>query len=55
MTSFLHGLHEQLTALTVVLDVGRESTLVADVARVGAVLVLDHGLEGVVALNNERT
>mmetsp|Transcript_11880 Transcript_11880/g.49771 ORF Transcript_11880/g.49771 Transcript_11880/m.49771 type:complete len:561 (+) Transcript_11880:77-1759(+) len=48
--SLLDRLLEQLEALLVLLDVGREAALVADVARVLAVLGLDHGLQVVVHL-----
>lgn len=50
MPGILHGGHEELAPLTVVLDVGGKASLVADVARVRAVLVLDHRLKRVVAL-----
>ena len=49
-----HGLHEQLAPLAVVLDVRRETPLVSDVAGVSAVLVLDHGLQRVVALKTKQ-
>ena len=49
-----HGLHEQLAPLAVVLDVRSETPLVPHVAGVGAVLVLDHGLERVVALRRKK-
>lgn len=50
----LHGGHEQLAPLAVVLDVGREPSLISHVAGVGAVLGLDHGLEGVVHLTKRQ-
>mmetsp|Transcript_39114 Transcript_39114/g.92556 ORF Transcript_39114/g.92556 Transcript_39114/m.92556 type:complete len:501 (+) Transcript_39114:284-1786(+) len=45
------GLHEKVEPLLVLLDVGGEAALVADVARVHAVLLLDHSLQRVVHLN----
>jgi hypothetical protein len=48
-------LHEQLDALNVGLYVGREAALVAHVARVLPILLLDDGLEVVVHLFAYRT
>lgn len=51
----VHGRHEQLAPLPVVLDVGSEAALVAHIARVSAVLGLDDRLERVVHLHEGIT
>lgn len=51
MSCLLHGGHEELAPLAVVLDVRREASLITHVASVSSVLVLDHGLQRVVALS----